>query len=144
MDKQVLGGKLVYNAEALRAVHVGTRKAIEDKYFFFVQVFRNAIPQCIEFLARNRLINATPVDVIVNAGSVNDKLMLCGTTGVLACFYKKRSRLAQLAFAPFERALNQLRNTEIAINRFRLGYAKLFDAECFHENNVLSRNTVVK
>ena len=84
MDEEVLGCQLVDDAEVLGVLGIGARAAVEHVHFLAGKVVAHALVQSIEGGLAGRLVDGAPLDQVVNAFAVDDELVLCGTTGVLA------------------------------------------------------------
>ena len=132
MNKQVLAGQLVDDAEFLGILAVGACHTVKNKHLTALQIRSNLALDGVELFAADGAVHLAPGDLVVYALGVNDELIVRRTAGVLAGGHHQCAGVAQSAFAAAQGSLNQLCRGEIAIDCFGADNAHFFNAVSFH------------
>ncbi len=132
VDKEVLAGQLVDDAERLGVLGVGAGKAVEDEDLLALQVRDDLGADGVELGLLDGAVHLAPGDVVMDGRGVHDELIIGAAAGVLAGLDHQRAGVGQCALAAAERMLGQLCGRQIPIDRLGIDDAQLFQSVSFH------------
>ena len=84
MDKQVLAGQLVHDAELLGAMGIRTGKAIKHIQFPALQIGNHFGPDGPVFLQADGAVHLAPGNFIMNLGHIHNEFIIRGAARVFA------------------------------------------------------------
>ena len=138
MNEKVLRCQLIDDSELLGVNGVSTCHAIENKHFAVLQIGSQLAADGVKLFPRDGTVHFAPCDLVMDGRRIHDELVVRRTAGVLARGDHQRTGIAQGAFAAAQSRFGQLCRSEIAINRFGVNDAQLFDAIGFHVTSIAS------
>ena len=137
VDKQVLRGQLVDDAEGLGILGIGTGITVEDEDLPVLQIGHHLLIQGIKDLLGGGHIHLAPGDVVVHALGVNNKLVVGGAAGILSGGHAQRAGGAQLALAAAQGLLHQVGGGEVAVDSAGIDDPERFQTISFHNSSSL-------
>ena len=137
VDKEILAGQLVDDAEGLGVLGIGAGKAVKDKDLLALQIGDDLGADGIELGLLDRTVHLAPGDVVMDGRGVHDKLVIGAAAGVFPGLDHQGAGVGQRTLAAAKRVLGQLCGGQITIDRLGVDDTQLFQSVSFHLQNLL-------
>ena len=137
VDKEILAGQLVDDAEGLGILGVRSGEAVENEHVLILQIRRDLGIDGVEPGLVHGPVHLAPGDVVMDSGGVHNELVVGAAAGVLPGLDHQGSGVGQGALPPAQSVLHQLRRRQIAVHRPGVDDAQLFQSVCFHVSFLL-------
>ena len=137
VDEEVLAGQLVDDAEGLGVLGVRAGEAVEDKDLAVLEVGHHLLVEGVKDLLGGGDVDLAPGDVVMDAGGVDDELVVGGPAGVLAGVDAECAGVVEIALAPGQGLLHQLGGREVAVDGTGIDDAQGLQAIGFHDTCLL-------
>ena len=137
VDKQVLAGQLVDDAERLGILGISAGKAVEDKHILALQIGDDLGADGVKPGLLDGAVHLAPGNIVMNSRGVHDKLIVGAAPRVFAGLDHQRTGVGQRTLAAAQRMLGELCRRQVAIYRFCIDNAQLFQSVSFHLRDLL-------
>ena len=109
LNKECLAGTLAGNEQSTRVVAVGAGHAAGDEHIALVEVVDDTGLDGLVALDRQRAVDGTPGNLVVNIGGVNDKAVIRRAASALPRLDHQRAVGCHAAFFAADSVLDELR-----------------------------------
>ena len=140
MDKEILAGQLVDDAEALGVLGVRAGKAVENEDFLVLEVGHHLVVNGVVLGLVDGAVHLAPGDLVMNGGGVHDKLVVGAAAGVLAGLHHQGAGIGELTLAAAQSVLGELGGSEVAVNCRGIDDAQSFQTVGFHSVVLLEKS----
>ena len=132
VDKQVLAGQLIHNAERLGVLGIGAGKTVENKDFLALQISDDLSANGVKLGLLDGTVHLAPRNIVMDGGCVNDKLIVGAAAGVFTGLDHQRAGIGQCTLTAAQCVLGQLCRRQITIDGLGINDAQLFQSVSFH------------
>ena len=132
VNKQVLAGQLIDDAEAAGIFGIGAAEAVEYEQLFALQVGQHLALDGVVFFLGDGHVHLAPGNAVVDGGGVHKEFVVGAAAGVFAGADSQGAVLGQNALAPLQGLFHQTGHGKIPVHGAVTGDAKAHGTQFFH------------